>query len=141
MIEINQSLLIQIINVLLLMWLLNVILYKPIRAILKQRSEKLALLESEAGAAQKGLTDKEKDYQQRLLAARKEGLDYKNELKLKAQEEEKKLIQEANQKVEGELTQARQKISQQLEAARKSLTGDLSAFSQEIAIKILGRTI
>jgi F-type H+-transporting ATPase subunit b len=141
MIEINQSLLIQIINVLLLMWLLNVILYKPIRGILKQRGEKLALLEAEAAAAQKGLADKEKDYSERLLAARKEGLDYKNELKLKAQEEEKNLVQAANQKVEGELTQARQKISQQLEAARKSLTGDLSAFSQEIATKILGRTI
>ncbi len=42
MIEINQSLLIQIINILLLMWILNVLLYKPIRSILKQRSEKLA---------------------------------------------------------------------------------------------------
>ena len=78
MIEINQSLLIQIINVLLLMWILNVVLFKPIRTILKQRAEKLALLDSEANAAAIGLSQKEKEYQDQLIQARKEGMEQKN---------------------------------------------------------------
>lgn len=141
MIEINQSLLFQIINLLLLMWILNILLYKPIRTILKQRAERLAQLDVEAGAAVSGLAQKEKEFQDRLILARKDGLDQKNQLKLAAQEEEKKLLQEAAQQAEGELAKARQNISQQIEAARGGLTSDLASFSQEIAQKILGRTI
>jgi F-type H+-transporting ATPase subunit b len=141
MIDINLSLFIQLINILLLMWILNILLYKPIRTILRQRAEKKGLLTSECLTAEENLVRKKNEVQEQLQQARKAGMDQKNLLKLDAQEEEKKLLQEANQKVEGELTQARSKIVQQLEAARKSLTGDVAAFSQEIAQKILGRTI
>jgi F-type H+-transporting ATPase subunit b len=141
MIDINLSLFIQLIYILLLMWILNILLYKPIRTILKQRSDKMGLLASECNSAQENLRHKEKEVQEQIQQARKAGMEQKNLLKLDAQEEEKKLLQAANQQVEGELTQARSKITQQLEAARKSLTGDMAAFSQEIAQKILGRTI
>jgi F-type H+-transporting ATPase subunit b len=141
MINIDQSLIYQIINVLLLMLILNFILYKPIRTILKQRAEKVAGLASEAQKAQSDMTQKEQDYQNRLLQARKEGFEQKNLFKLEGQEEENKLLQQASLKIEAELTQNRQKIAQQVEEARKKLSGEVASFSQEIAQKILGRTI
>jgi F-type H+-transporting ATPase subunit b len=141
MINIDQSVIYQIINVLLLMLILNFILYKPIRTILKQRAEKVAGLASEAQKAQSDMTQKEQDYQNRLQQARKEGFEQKNLFKLEGQEEEKKLLQQASLKIEAELTQNRQKIAQQVEEARKKLSGEVASFSQEIAQKILGRTI
>lgn len=141
MIEINQSLIFQIINLLLLMLILNVLLYKPIRTILKNRAEKIAVLEAEANKARADMIQKDQDYQNQLQLARKEGFEYKNQLKLAGQEEEKKVLQEAGQQVDAQLDQNRQKIVQQVEAARRKLSAEVSSFSQEIAQKILGRTI
>jgi F-type H+-transporting ATPase subunit b len=141
MISIDQSLIYQIINVLLLMLILNFVLYKPIRTILKQRAEKVAGLAAEAQKAQSDMTQKEQDYQNRLQQARKEGFEQKNLFKIEGQEEEKKLLQQANLKIEAELAQNRQKIAGQVEEARKKLSGEVASFSQEIAQKILGRAI
>ncbi len=52
MINIDQSLIFQIVNFLLLMLILNTLLYRPIRNILKQRADKVGLLEEEAKKAQ-----------------------------------------------------------------------------------------
>jgi F-type H+-transporting ATPase subunit b len=141
MINIDQSLIYQIINFLLLLLILNALLYKPIRNILKQRAEKVAGLAAEAQKAQADMIQKEQDYQNRLQQARKEGFEQKNLFKLEGQEEEKRLLQQANQKIEAELTQNRQQIAQQVEEARKKLSGEVTSFSQEIAQKILGRKI
>ncbi|MEW6186473.1 MAG: ATP synthase F0 subunit B [Thermodesulfobacteriota bacterium] len=141
MINIDQSLFYQIINFIILLLILNAILYKPIRTILKQRAEKVSGLTAEALKAQEAMVQKEKDYQEKLQQARKEGGEQKNTYKLQGQEEEKRLIQEAGKRIETELAQNRQKISQQVEEARKKLSAEVSAFSQEIAQKILGRTI
>ena len=141
MITIDQSLIYQIINFVLLMLILNAILYKPIRNILKQRAEKVASLTSEAQKAHADMIQKEQDYQDRLFQARKEGFEQKNLFKTEGQDEEKRLIQQANQKIEADLAQNRQIIAQQVEDARKKLSGEVTTFSQEIAQKILGRTI
>ncbi|MBI4767596.1 MAG: ATP synthase F0 subunit B [Deltaproteobacteria bacterium] len=141
MINIDQSLIYQIINFLLLLLILNALLYKPIRNILKQRAEKVSGLAAEAQKAQADMIQKEQDYQNRLQQARKEGFEQKNLFKLEGQEEEKRLLQQANQKIEAELTQNRQQITRQVEEARKKLSGEVASFSQEIAQKILGRKI
>jgi F-type H+-transporting ATPase subunit b len=141
MINIDQSLIFQLVNFLLLMFILNALLYRPIRNILKQRASKIALLEEEAQKAKSEMVKKEQDYQDRLQQARKEGSEQKNQFKLAGQEEEKKLLQQTNQKIEADLTQNRQKIAQQVEEARKKLSGEVASFSQEIAQKILGRSI
>jgi len=141
MIEINQSLIFQIINVLLLMLILNALLYKPIRTILKNRAEEMTALEAEANKARADMIQKDQDYQNQLQLARKEGFEYKNQLKLAGQEEEKKVLQEAGQQVDAQLDQNRQKIVQQVDEARRKLSAEVTSFSQEIAQKILGRTI
>jgi F-type H+-transporting ATPase subunit b len=123
------------------MLILNALLYKPIRNILKQRAEKVVGLTSEAQKAQAAMIQKEQDYQNRLQQARKEGFEQKNLFKLEGQEEEKRLVQQANQKIEADLAQNRQKIAQQVDEARKKLSGEVASFSQQIAQKILGRTI
>jgi F-type H+-transporting ATPase subunit b len=141
MINIDQSLIFQLINFLLLMVILNSLLYRPIRNILKQRAGKIAQLEEEAQKAHSDMIKKEQDYQDKLQQARRDGFEQKNQFKLQGQDEERKLLQQANQKVESELSQNRQKITQQIEEARKKLSGEVASFSQEIAQKILGRTI
>lgn len=141
MINIDQSLIFQIVNFLLLMLILNTLLYRPIRNMLKQRADKVGLLEEEAKKAQTDRIQKEEDYQNQLQQARKAGFEQKNIFKLQGQEAEKKLFQEANLKAEAELSLNRQKVAQQVEEARKKLSGEVANFSQEIAQKILGRTI
>ena len=51
MVSIDGSLIIQIVNFIFLIWILNVVLYKPIRKVLIQRKEKIAGLEQKIDTA------------------------------------------------------------------------------------------
>jgi F-type H+-transporting ATPase subunit b len=141
MISIDQSLFYQIVNFLLLMILLNIILYRPIRTVLKQRAEKVTSLTEEAQKAREEMIRREREYQEALQQARKEGFEQKNLYKLQGQEEEKRILEETNRRLEAELAQKRKKIAEEVEEARKKLSGEITSFSREIAQKILGRTI
>ncbi len=74
MISVDGSLFIQIVNFIVLIWLLNKILYGPIRNILRERGEKVSDLESSINASEKGAKEKDEEYASGIKTARAEGL-------------------------------------------------------------------
>lgn len=141
MIDINISLLIQIANFVFLIFILNILLYKPIRNILKQRKEKVTEFERSIETA--GMDSKEKDeaYSDGVKEARSKGLTEKNALLQVAADKEKEVIEKINKKAMADLTEVREKIKKDAEAVRVSLQKDVDAFANAIGEKILGRVI
>ena len=105
MIDINTSLIIQIVNFLLIMIVLNFILYRPIRRILQERRETFSGFEVDISDLATRTDQKARDFEALLLAARKDGFLRKDEIKGEGQEEEKKILSaatgEAEAKIEG----------------------------------------
>ena len=95
----NWSFLLQMANFIFLIWVLNLILYKPIRNVLKQRKEKVNGLEQSIDAFQKDASDKEEAFNAGLRSARVKGLEKKEALLGDAAEEEKKIIGQINEKL------------------------------------------
>jgi F-type H+-transporting ATPase subunit b len=141
MIDINISLLIQIANFVFLIFILNILLYKPIRNILKQRKEKVTEFERSIETA--GMDSKEKDeaYSDGVKEARSKGLTGKNALLQVAADKEKEIIEKINKKSMTDLAEVREKIKKDAEAVRVSLQKDVDAFANAIGEKILGRVI
>ena len=141
MLEINSSVFIQIVNFLLLLLILNIILFRPIRQILKRRQEETASLENGISDFQNRAQDAEKGVEVGRVEARKEGFAQKESLKDEGLEQEKGILQEAGAAVEAKLDAAKKEMEAKMADVRQALDDQIAGFSGELAEKILGRSI
>jgi F-type H+-transporting ATPase subunit b len=141
MISIDGSIIIQIVNFIFLIWVLNIILYKPIRNILLQRKERVADLEQSIEASRRDVEEKDEAFSLGIKEAKAKGLKGKEGLLQIASEEERKIIEKINEKAQADIANVRVKIAEDAESARKSLQQEVDTFADAIAQKILGRTV
>lgn len=141
MININGSLIIQLINFIVLIWALNLVLYRPIRGIIAQRKEKVTGLENGIGRFEQDASDKAGAIQSGLRSSRETGLKEKTALEAQAREEELQLLEKINEKARQDLTEIREKVARETESVRKALQPQVDKFADEISNKILGRAV
>ena len=141
MLKIDYSVFIQIANFLILLLLLNIILYRPIRRILKQRKDAMEGLEVRASDLQGRAAKDSKALEENISGARREGYKERESLKAEALETEKKMYQEATAKAGDKLDRARKEAEQKLAEIRQGLVQEVGLFSRELAEKILGRSL
>ncbi len=141
MIDIDWTLYAQIINFLLLVVLLNVVLFRPIRSALRDRQAKLLAQETEINV----LTDKgrslEDEIKEELAAARRAGAGARETLKQEGAQAEATLLEEVKRQAELEWATVEKKIKADMAKARKSLQTQTQSFAQLLATKILGREL
>jgi F-type H+-transporting ATPase subunit b len=141
MIDLDWTLIAQIINVLVLVYLLNLVLFRPIRKSLKDRQARL-LADAEALAAlaeqSQGIAG---EIQENLATARRQGLGEKDALRQEGSQAEASLLEKVKQEVDAEWTRVEKKIKADMDKARKSLKGQAQSFAQGMASKILGREL
>ncbi len=137
----DGSVIIQIANFLLIIWILNLILYRPIRNILRQRKEKIEGLELSIETYNENAKEKDDAFASGIKEARAKGLKEKETLLQAAVEKEKQIIENVNAKAQAELAKIRKKIAEDTEAVRASLQEKVDEFADDICQKILGRSV
>lgn len=141
MISIDASLVIQIVNFIFLIWILNILLYKPIRDVLLQRNNKIVGLEQKIEASNNSTKEKDDAFASGIKDARAKGLKEKEILLAAAADEERKLIENINKKAQADLAKVREQIAKDAEIVRASLQQEIDAFADAISQKILGRPV
>ena len=139
--DINSSLWIQIVNFLVLLVLLNVLLFKPIRGILAKRDTAFESLLNAIDDFKNRLEASRISIEKNMILARKEGLTEKDDLKSQGLKKEKGILQQTSSIVEDKIGKARSDIELQMVEIRKRLEKDVPDFSIELAEKILGRSV
>ena len=138
---IPSSVLIQIINFLILLFLLNIIVYRPIRGILNKRKEDM---DSSSNITDEWNSKTEKysaEMEDNIDSTIKEGLKERADLRNKGLSTEKQLLQDDYSQVEEALLKAKNEITEKIKNARVSLQDEMDSFSRELAEKILGRSL
>lgn len=141
MVKIDGSVFIQIVNFLVLIWILNIVLYRPIRNILIQRREKVSGLEGNIEAANTRMKEKDDAFSKGIKEARNKGLREKDSLIKEAEAEEKEIVGKINEKAQAELAQVKEKIAKEAQEVRDALMKEVDAFASDIGEKILGRAV
>jgi len=141
MLKIDYSLLLQIANFLFLLIILNVILYRPIRGILRKRRAEMETLESGIESFEDRAEDLSEDLEENLVVAKREGLELKESIRHLGIKEEKGLVEEATNAAGDKISQAREEMERKLAEVRRTLEDELSIFSRELAQKLLGRPV
>ena len=141
MLNIDYTLIIQIANFLFLLFILNILLYKPIRQILSQRKEEMDSFVGMIGEFEDKSAQSSKALEENKAEATKEGLKEKETLKGEGSDQEKSLLKAATSEASEKLDQARDEIAASMVSARQTLEKELGRFSRELAQKILGRSV
>jgi F-type H+-transporting ATPase subunit b len=137
----DESVFIQIVNFLLIIWILNFVLYKPIRNILIQRKEKIEGLDQNIETITRDAKEKDDAFASGIKEARGKGLKEKEALLQEGAEEEREIIEKINQKAQADLAEVREKIAKDVEDVRASLQQEIDVFAKAIGEKILGRAV
>ena len=139
MVSVDGSIVLQIANFLLLIWILNMVLYKPIRKILLERKEKMVGMQSAIDGSAQQVQSKEDAYADGVRQARVAGQKEKETLMQAAAEEEKAIIGKINESAQAELKDVREKITQEVGTVKVALEKEIDACANAIGQKILGR--
>jgi len=141
MIELDWTLFVQIINFLVLVFLLNMVLFRPIRRIVLDRQARLTAYEEDIA----GLADNEQgilgEVDQQLAAARREGLGLREKLRQEGSQEESSLLEQVKKEVDAEWTKVEAKIKKDVAKAREALRAQAQDFATALSAKILGRKL
>jgi len=139
--QLDYTLFIQIANFLILMFLLNRVLYRPVRRILGKRKEEMNAFQSMIEDFQKRTAGHAKKIEQDTAETRKEGLKDKEALKSQGLDEEKQMLRKASSAAADKLSQARKELEGKVTGVRQSLEKEMALFSKELAEKVLGRSL
>ncbi len=141
MIDIDITMVIQIVNVLLLIVVMNAVLYKPVLGILEKREKKLAAIESDAENYRKNAKLRGEEFDKKLLEVGQQAKAKLDAARNEAQEAGNATLAKIRGEAETSKASRLAEVKADLTSAQKDLTGQLGSFANEMASKILGRAV
>lgn len=139
MITLDLAFVVQIVNFGLLVLILNIFLYKPIRALLAQRRQEIQSARERTIAVDEQVQAKVAEYEARLREAKAEVSAKRAESVKDAQVEEAALLGRARQEATASISAIRERVAKESADARVLLKKQVDALSNDICEKILGR--
>ena len=141
MIELDGTLVLQFVNFMILMVVLNALLFKPLRAALKARKETIEGSKAKVQDIDEQVQAQVARYEAQLQEARQQGSQERSALRKTGQEEEVRILGEANRSAAERLQTITAQIQEEANSARQALRGETEALAKEIAGKVLGRAV
>ncbi len=141
MIDLDITLLVQIINFLVLMFILNIVLYKPLMNIMEERQRRIDETNNEARILEETIEKKIADYEERLRQARSEAVEQREEIKQQGVDAAKGILAQARNEVSEMIQGFKAKVESEKEEALKTLKRQTFQIAVEIAEKVLGRSV
>jgi F-type H+-transporting ATPase subunit b len=140
-ISIDYTLGFQIVNFLLLIFILNILLYKPILGIIDKREKRLAEADAEVKRLNGEIEKKLAEYEEHARLARKEAAEQAKGQIREGSEEAKKIVDGVRQEITGLMDDFHSRMEGEIGEARKILSSQSRKISHDIAERVLGRAI
>ncbi|MGI9536243.1 MAG: ATP synthase F0 subunit B [Desulfocapsaceae bacterium] len=141
MVTVDITMVIQMINMVVLMFLLNGVLYKPVKKILKERSEKMQGMQNDVAKFEENARLRQEEVDAKMSKASgkaKAALDA-------ARAEAQAAGDEKMASIKAEVDEFKEKqmadINTQIDTAQTELKANLDGFATDMASKILGRAL
>ena len=141
MIELNVAFFIQLINFGVLVLVLNLFLFKPIRKVLSERHQVIESARSKTISVEREVQEKMASYEIKLAGAKSEAALRRAAALRQAQEEETLLLDQARKEAAASLASICAKVAKESDSARELLKKQAGVLSGNICEKILGRSL
>jgi F-type H+-transporting ATPase subunit b len=141
MIDINVSLLIQLVNFIVLLITLNFILFKPVRQIMQEREQGIGSALEDAKTAQNRMQSLLEHYNASLAESKQKATSVYNSIYQQGLDAQRDTISAERTRAGEMLDKARIDIAAAANSARTDLKKEAERLSQEITSKLLGRAV
>ena len=141
MIELNLAFFFQVVNFGILVLVLNIFLYKPIRKVLSERRQVVDGARDKAAAVDLEVQEKMALYEVRLRDAKAEATERRAASIKQAQAEETSVLEKARTEATASLGTIRDRVAKEAADARVLLKQQAELLSGDICEKILGRSL
>lgn len=137
----DYTLIIQMIIFLALIYILNVLLYKPILSIMERRKKQLDELENEIRLFNESVNKKAVEYEEKLKLAKANASDLKKTIIKEGADQAKAVIDAVRNEIPLITQEFEHKMNKEIQAARQILDSQSRKLSLEIAQKVMGRSV
>lgn len=141
MIEINLTLLYQIIAFFILYFVLNALLYKPVLKVINERNKNIEGAKKEASDMEAELQKRLLGYENRLSEAKAKAQEERLRIRQEGLDKEKELLGNARESSQAGLLEAKTMLEQEARSVRVRLKEESKTISKDIAEKILNRKV
>ncbi|NTV12394.1 MAG: ATP synthase F0 subunit B [Desulfobulbaceae bacterium] len=141
MIEIDLTMPFQIAFILIMIVIMNIVLYKPIRAILSEREKRIGGLEKDVDEFHKNAKLRLEEFDEKLNGARSRAKAELDRVRAETQAIGNEKVAELRKEVEAHKAENQSLIQVEFAKANRELQAQVDGFAREIAGKIIGRTV
>ncbi len=138
MIEINITAVIQLVNFLVTLVVLNFLLIRPVRNMIRQRKDMMEGLEREIGGFAEEAQNRLAAYEAALARARDEAGLRRKEARLEAVAEEKAILVRAGREAQGLMRAQQAAVRAEADAAYAALREQVPAYADAALARLLG---
>ena len=135
----DKTIFIQGLNFIVMIFLLNVVLIRPVREIIKKRKGLMADQLEKIEGFNSSAETKVADYEAQLTQARKEAGEIRNTAKDAGVAEEQAMLSEAGAEASNLIQAARAEIQSEVKVAMDQLAKDVNVYAEQATGKILGQ--
>jgi F-type H+-transporting ATPase subunit b len=137
----DGTLVLHVIIILVMVYVLNKTLYKPINQILASREKRTRGRFSEAQEIMQSVTEKTSEYEKSLRQARSETYAFSEAQRAEAMKDRQQRVNEMRAQLAESVAREKQAIEQQAADARVTLGSESRQIAAEIGSRILNRAI
>ena len=141
MVELNYTVWIQMVNFILLMFILNFLLYKPVLKIIEKRNKKLEASDEEVKSLNETIERNMAEYEGKVRQARAEAVVQRDEIEEEGTEQGKAIIGKVRDEISEKLGDFKTKLQNETDKARGVLRDQTGTIATDISEKVLGRGI
>jgi F-type H+-transporting ATPase subunit b len=137
----DGTLILHVLIILVMVFVLNSTLYRPINRILAAREKKTKGRLSEAQEILKRVSQQLANYERRLRQARGEAYAFAESERAAAMQERQQKLNEMRQRLAESIAQEKEAIQKQADAARLTLENESRRLASEISSRVLSRSV
>jgi len=137
----DGTLILHVIIILVMVWILNATLYKPINRILEAREKRTRGRLSEAQEILNDVNEKVSNYERQLRSARADAYATTEQERTAAMQARQQKLNEMRQQLSEEIAHEKQTIEQEAATARATLEDESRRIAQQIGERLLDRPV
>lgn len=141
MVSLDYTILIQMANFILLIFILKKLLYVPILGVMNERKERMEADDGDVKRLNQEVEQKFSEYEEKMRLAKLDAMEQRNTVVKEGADLAKSMIDAVRNEIPALMEQFNARIAGEVDAARTVLHSQSRKISLEIAEKVLGRGI
>ena len=139
LISINETLIVQVIGFLIFLFVINRIMFRPLRNVISDRDIHIERVQRDIIQAQKEVVSITSQIQEQEAATRKEAMELKDDLESNGSQQAKEIFESVKKEITASSQKIQQEIAVRISEERQALEKESEALALNIIDKILDR--